>query len=156
MPAIRSMCCRDISRSSGSGEAPRVMHPAVGALLIAVAKGTPPRCDQLRAHPVSVARVALVDGMPFVTALRPTIGLRFHPEAATKTPGYTVYDGTRPIAWFAVRSDGLEIHGVARRNPGGFVEVQELPPQCVRSGVSPVLLPAVPSTGRMNGDAPVP
>jgi hypothetical protein len=95
---------------------------------------------------VRLARIHLVDGMPFVGALRPTIRIRFHPDPSSGTKyGFTIADGTKPVAYLRYAPDGMwEVKGDVRRDPAGrFVDVMQQPGNCVRDdAMSATLAPS--------------
>jgi hypothetical protein len=80
-----------------------------------------------------VARVHLVEGMPFVDALRPTIHIR---RTAGPKPEnvFAVYDGTATVGYLTFAPDGsVAVSGVVRADPAArFVDLYELPNQCPR------------------------
>jgi hypothetical protein len=82
---------------------------------------------------VRVARVHLVDGMPFVDALRPTIRVR---RTAGPKPEnvFAVYDGPAMVGYLTFAPDGsVAVSGVVRADPAArFVDLYELPHTCPR------------------------
>jgi hypothetical protein len=82
---------------------------------------------------VRVARIHLVDGMPFVDALRPTIRLR---RTADRKPAnvFGVYDGAVTLGYLTFAPDGsVAVSGVVHEDAAGrFVDLYELPRGCPR------------------------
>ncbi len=84
-----------------------------------------------------LAEVQVVDGMPFVTALRPTIRIRYHPDPSG-TEAYTIYDGNTPVGSLRNMSNGAwDVSGYLRENQAaGFVDLLGPPRGCVRNAIT--------------------
>ena len=82
---------------------------------------------------VRVARIHLVDGMPFVDALRPTIRVRRTADGKPENV-FAVYDGAVTLGYLTFAPDGsVAVSGVVRADPAArFVDLYELPNQCPR------------------------
>ena len=94
---------------------------------------------------VRVARVHLVDGMPFVDALRPTLHATPRPDRSGPAPanGFALSDGGRDVAWIVFAPDGsVEVRGYVRSDPAGrFVDVEAPPgPGCAPRAAASVTL----------------
>jgi hypothetical protein len=82
---------------------------------------------------VRVARVHLVDGMPFVDALRPTLRIRRTADRKAENV-FAVYDGAVTVGYLTFAPDGsVAVSGVVRADPAArFVDLYELPHMCPR------------------------
>jgi hypothetical protein len=105
-----------------------VIHALIAAAVLTSGSGAAACSNKVR-----VARIHLVDGMPFVDALRPTIRLR---RDATRRPEnvFAVYDGGKTLGYLTFAPDGsIVVSGVLRTDAAGrFVDLYELPSQCPR------------------------
>lgn len=116
------------------------MHALVLAALVAA------RADANACPAVRLARVHLVDGMPFIDALRPSLRATARPDRSGPTPanGFSITDGGREIAYLRFAPDGsVEVRGYVRADAAArFVDI-EAPPGagCARSTVSVTLRP---------------
>ncbi len=85
---------------------------------------------------IRVARVHLVDGMPFVDALRRSIGVQRNVKRPNVPPAnvFRVYDGAATIGYLSFAGDGsVEVSGVLEADPAGrFVDLDEPPTHCPR------------------------
>jgi hypothetical protein len=96
--------------------------------------------------PVRLARVHLVDGMPFIDVLRPSLRATAHPDRSgpTAVNGFAITDGGREIAYLRFAPDGsVEVRGYVRVDPAGrFVDVDAPPGRgCPRAAISVTLRP---------------
>jgi hypothetical protein len=105
-----------------------MIHALIAAALLTVALDATACSNKVR-----VARVHLVDGMPFVDALRPTIRVR---RSANLRPAnvFGVYDGAVALGYLTFAPDGsVAVSGVLRPDAAGrFVDLYELPSPCPR------------------------
>lgn len=95
--------------------------------------------------PVRIARIHLVDGMPFVVALRPTLRARTRADGAR--PGahaFVLYDGARALATVHFAADGsVVVHGYAAAVAGGAaVDVISPAAGCPATAAQIVLSPS--------------
>jgi hypothetical protein len=112
----------------------------IAALVLAAALASPPaRCGP----PARIARIHLVDGMPFVVALRPSLRARTRPDATR--PGahaFVLYDGTRLLATLRFDADGsVGINGSVRAASAGTVDVLTAAGSCPIAASHVVLAP---------------
>ncbi|HEY4441268.1 MAG TPA: hypothetical protein VGN14_12490 [Candidatus Elarobacter sp.] len=81
---------------------------------------------------VRLARVHLVDGMPFVDALRPTLRAQPRPDRSGPAVqnGFVLTDAGREVGYIVFAPDGsVEVRGLIRSDPAGrFVDVEAPPP----------------------------
>ena len=114
----------------------------IHALLLAAAVSG--RVDTTACPRTRVARVHLVDGMPFIDAVRATISAKPHPvRVGTETlNGFTIYDGTQPIASLPFAPDrSVEVRENLQADPAGrYVDIA-LPAPCARTAGHVVLRP---------------
>jgi len=119
------------------------------ALLLAAnigARTEPSACPRVR-----LARVHLVDGMPFIDALRPSLRATARADRSGSTPvnGFALSEGGREIAYLRFAPDGtIEVRGNVRADPGGrFVDI-EAPPGagCAATDAGRVTLRPLPAS----------
>lgn len=82
-----------------------MIHAVVLAAAVGARRGWP-----FCSAPVAVARIHLVEGMPFVAALRPTLRARMGKDIArTGAHAFVLYDGSHPLAKVSFALDGTVI-----------------------------------------------
>jgi hypothetical protein len=107
----------------------------------ATAVHSPVRCPA----PIRVARIHLVDGMPFVVALRPTLRARTRADGARAgAHAFVLYDGARPLATVHFAADGsVVVRGyVAAVAGGAAVDVASPAAGCTATTTQVVLNPS--------------
>jgi hypothetical protein len=105
-----------------------VIHALIAAAIVAAGFDAAACSKKVR-----VARVHLVDGLPFVDALKPTIRIRRTADGKPENV-FAVYDGAVTLGYLTFAPDGsVAVSGVVRADPAArFVDLYELPNQCPR------------------------
>jgi hypothetical protein len=110
------------------------MHAVVLAAAVGAAR-VPAQCA-----PQRVARVHLVDGMPFISAHVPTLRIRRMNGAHVS---FELFDGSRGVASMSFEPDGsVVLNGNVARGGNGAVDVEALPNGCRSTGARIVLSPS--------------
>jgi hypothetical protein len=105
-----------------------VIHALIAAAVLTGGSGATACSNKAR-----VARIHLVDGMPFVDALRPTIRVR---RITDRRPAnvFGVYDGSQTLGYLTFAPDSsVAVSGVLNADAAGrFVDLYEVPSRCPR------------------------
>jgi hypothetical protein len=114
------------------------MHAVVLAAAVGAAR-VPARCTVQR-----VARIHVVDGMPFVVALRESLRARTRPDGThAGWHAFVLYDGARPLATIRFEGGGtVVVSGYVARAGNGAVDVQAPPNGCPSKPARVVLSPS--------------
>lgn len=109
------------------------MHAVVLAAAVGAAR-VPARCA-----PQRVARIHLVDGMPFISAHVRTLRIRRFNGSHVS---FTLFDGDRAVASVSIEPDGSTvINGAVRESGNGAVDVEATPDGCRPKDARIVLSP---------------
>jgi hypothetical protein len=113
------------------------MDPAVIAAAVAAVQ-KPARCPA----PVRVARIHLVDGMPFVVAIRPTLRARTRADGTRAgAHAFVLYDGQRPLATVHFVAGGsVVVNGYVAPVAGGTAVDVEAPPAGCASKTAQIVI----------------